>query len=520
MAAESRCEGKTRGVVEKDWPLHDPEGFTWVQSSMVEFGHHVFSHAECEARVTLVQRARGAGGARASNIELIEHSSRDVRYGAGAQSTAAGSHAGSAAAAAAAGVSARQRQAAGVGAQAGDDGGVGPETNEGEGSGGGDENPEDTTSAQAGDDGGVGPEPNEGEGSGGGERKSGRAGGEVVEAAGCSKVDGGIDSRARRLRMRKDLWMGYLVLDVRMLFDSCSQLAGSKLATQERKMGENGKRESPLSINLQGLYTTIEVAETRAHASPELVETKYKRLLNKSPWPSASRSTVRPELAESFEMMSQPVEKETESGEDEYRSWNTREEEHVVRYGCREHVIVLGACVLCASRGIRLWDGTSGEKGGGERNIHDGRQTRRAGLVDLEGEEMGKKGRHQGAGQCEDARDVCVEMVELVGEGPAKGQVRLGPDAEAACEEWRRYCGGASGVADGSPADAREWSSAVEDVAETFREMLRPGVIAKFKKATERGGTDAAKGKKRKAAEGNDKNEGSRRSTRGNLDAD
>ncbi|KAJ7711346.1 hypothetical protein B0H14DRAFT_3524575 [Mycena olivaceomarginata] len=41
--------GMTRGLVEKDWPLHDPEGFTRVQTSMVDFGHHVFSQAEREA---------------------------------------------------------------------------------------------------------------------------------------------------------------------------------------------------------------------------------------------------------------------------------------------------------------------------------------------------------------------------------------------------------------------------------------------------------------------------------------
>jgi uncharacterized protein (DUF2237 family) len=38
--------------VEKDWPLHDPEGFTRVQTSMVDFGHHVFcmsiAHEFCE----------------------------------------------------------------------------------------------------------------------------------------------------------------------------------------------------------------------------------------------------------------------------------------------------------------------------------------------------------------------------------------------------------------------------------------------------------------------------------------
>ncbi|KAJ7850179.1 hypothetical protein B0H14DRAFT_3452103 [Mycena olivaceomarginata] len=47
--------GKTRGLVEKDWPLQDPDGFTRVQRSMVEFAHHVFSRAECESRVTEVQ---------------------------------------------------------------------------------------------------------------------------------------------------------------------------------------------------------------------------------------------------------------------------------------------------------------------------------------------------------------------------------------------------------------------------------------------------------------------------------
>jgi hypothetical protein len=35
-------------------------------------------------------------------------------------------------------------------------------------------------------------------------------------------------------------------------------------------------------------------------------------------------------------------------------------------------------------------------------------------------------------------------------------------------------------VADGTPADVRDWSSAVEDVADLLTEMLRPGVIAKL----------------------------------------
>ncbi|KAJ7713261.1 hypothetical protein B0H14DRAFT_3523509 [Mycena olivaceomarginata] len=54
--------GKTRGLVEKDWPLHDPEGFTRVQESMVDFGHHVFSQAERDARITAVQEPDTADG--------------------------------------------------------------------------------------------------------------------------------------------------------------------------------------------------------------------------------------------------------------------------------------------------------------------------------------------------------------------------------------------------------------------------------------------------------------------------
>jgi hypothetical protein len=35
--------GKTKGLVQKDWPLHDPMGFRAVETSMVDFAHHVFS---------------------------------------------------------------------------------------------------------------------------------------------------------------------------------------------------------------------------------------------------------------------------------------------------------------------------------------------------------------------------------------------------------------------------------------------------------------------------------------------
>ncbi|KAJ7897381.1 hypothetical protein B0H13DRAFT_2337915 [Mycena leptocephala] len=47
--------GKTKGLVRKDWPLHDPMGFRAVETSMVEFAHNVFSQAECEARKTGLQ---------------------------------------------------------------------------------------------------------------------------------------------------------------------------------------------------------------------------------------------------------------------------------------------------------------------------------------------------------------------------------------------------------------------------------------------------------------------------------
>ncbi|KAJ7194375.1 hypothetical protein B0H12DRAFT_1082447 [Mycena haematopus] len=42
--------GKTRGLVAKDWPMQDVEGFTQVEARMVEFAHNVFSQAECDAR--------------------------------------------------------------------------------------------------------------------------------------------------------------------------------------------------------------------------------------------------------------------------------------------------------------------------------------------------------------------------------------------------------------------------------------------------------------------------------------
>jgi hypothetical protein len=34
--------GETRGLVPKDWPRHDPEGFSQVEAIMVDFAHGVF----------------------------------------------------------------------------------------------------------------------------------------------------------------------------------------------------------------------------------------------------------------------------------------------------------------------------------------------------------------------------------------------------------------------------------------------------------------------------------------------
>ncbi|KAJ6452359.1 hypothetical protein C8R47DRAFT_1083775 [Mycena vitilis] len=57
--------GTTRGLVEMDWPSKDPAGFSKVEACMVEFGHHVFSQNECDARSLDVQvdGGRGADGA-------------------------------------------------------------------------------------------------------------------------------------------------------------------------------------------------------------------------------------------------------------------------------------------------------------------------------------------------------------------------------------------------------------------------------------------------------------------------
>ncbi|KAJ7017499.1 hypothetical protein C8F04DRAFT_1279277 [Mycena alexandri] len=47
--------GKTRGLVPRDWPAYDGEGFRAVEASMVNFTRAVFTEAECDARRTLVQ---------------------------------------------------------------------------------------------------------------------------------------------------------------------------------------------------------------------------------------------------------------------------------------------------------------------------------------------------------------------------------------------------------------------------------------------------------------------------------
>ncbi|KAJ7745169.1 hypothetical protein B0H14DRAFT_3514593 [Mycena olivaceomarginata] len=68
-------------------------------------------------------------------------------------------------------------------------------------------------------------------------------------------------------------------------------------------------------------------------------------------------------------------------------------------------------------------------------------------------------------------------------------------------------------VADGTPADIRDWSSAVEDVADLLTEMLRPGVIAKFKKSESKG-DDGPRGKKRKTGDTTSNNKGKERARR------
>ncbi|KAJ7446790.1 hypothetical protein FB451DRAFT_1412199 [Mycena latifolia] len=44
--------GKTKGLVQKDWPMYDSEGFRALEASMVDFAHHVFTREECDARKT------------------------------------------------------------------------------------------------------------------------------------------------------------------------------------------------------------------------------------------------------------------------------------------------------------------------------------------------------------------------------------------------------------------------------------------------------------------------------------
>ncbi|KAJ7024806.1 hypothetical protein C8F04DRAFT_1192100 [Mycena alexandri] len=58
--------GKTRDLLENDWPRHDPDGFTLVEASMVNFAHSVFTQAECDARTTGVQVTDGQAPAQES----------------------------------------------------------------------------------------------------------------------------------------------------------------------------------------------------------------------------------------------------------------------------------------------------------------------------------------------------------------------------------------------------------------------------------------------------------------------
>ncbi|KAK7027581.1 hypothetical protein R3P38DRAFT_3190456 [Favolaschia claudopus] len=65
--------GKTRGLAANDWPRHDPQGFSALESSMVDFAHHVFTDAECEARRTEAE----AGPVRRRNLTTAQRTGLD-----------------------------------------------------------------------------------------------------------------------------------------------------------------------------------------------------------------------------------------------------------------------------------------------------------------------------------------------------------------------------------------------------------------------------------------------------------
>ncbi|KAJ7023337.1 hypothetical protein C8F04DRAFT_1193589 [Mycena alexandri] len=66
--------GKTRDLLENDWPRHDPDGFTAAEASMVNFAHSVFTQAECDARKTRDQVPDGDAGAQAPGDSTSAHS--------------------------------------------------------------------------------------------------------------------------------------------------------------------------------------------------------------------------------------------------------------------------------------------------------------------------------------------------------------------------------------------------------------------------------------------------------------
>ncbi|KAJ7786799.1 hypothetical protein B0H14DRAFT_3506384 [Mycena olivaceomarginata] len=144
--------GKTRGLVEKDWPLHDPEGFTRVQTSMVDFGHHVFSQAEREARVTALQEVEMEEALEMSGAASTAQAATTSAGGGGSPSTRDSLRGTSAAS----GVLPAASSGAAAGTQADenddrdDDGGSeGQAQGEGEGDGGGVDNEDSEDAVQA-----------------------------------------------------------------------------------------------------------------------------------------------------------------------------------------------------------------------------------------------------------------------------------------------------------------------------------------------------------------------------------
>ncbi|KAJ7030418.1 hypothetical protein C8F04DRAFT_1186824 [Mycena alexandri] len=180
IAMRSVHSGKTKGLVAKDWPLHDPAGFTQVEASMVDFARHCFTQAECEARITAEQDEElQRGGAGASSH-------------AAATATGMGVASGNASAGGAAGGRRRPRQGGEEGGGNGRDGVVtGGDSEEDDVAGGG-------RGAEDGRGGGAGAEDGAGGGAGAEDGTGGGAGGEGEDQADT------VSAQIERLWQRKD----------------------------------------------------------------------------------------------------------------------------------------------------------------------------------------------------------------------------------------------------------------------------------------------------------------------------